>query len=82
LSDESESENLVVGKIYKAKVMEPKGPDGQPLARIDDYSVHVTGLALGLIEKLEKGEDIRVKVTYVKGKDATAELVTNAADIF
>jgi predicted RNA-binding protein with TRAM domain len=77
LSDQNKTERLEVGKIYKAKVIRPtKTMGGESIAMIDDFTVCVSG------ERVDEGQEIRVKITDVRGKDATANLVTNAADIF
>jgi predicted RNA-binding protein with TRAM domain len=77
LNSESRTQRLEVGKIYKAQVIQPtEKMGGESLATIDDITVRVSG------EKVDNGQEIRVKITSVKGKEATANLVTNAADIF
>lgn len=77
MSASNKTENLVVGEIYKAKVIKStEGLGGEALAKIDDFTVRVNG------EKVNEGETIRVKITSVDGKNAAGNLVTNAADIF
>jgi predicted RNA-binding protein with TRAM domain len=69
--------NIEVGKIYKAKVTRStNAPGGEALAKIGDVTVRVFG------ERIDEGDDIRVKITEVHDYDAVGNLVTNRADIF
>ena len=80
MSDLNESRTaLEVGKMYRAKVIRATTGimGGEALAKIDDFTVSVSSGA-----PVDEGEEVRVKITNVKGNTATANLVTNAADIF
>jgi predicted RNA-binding protein with TRAM domain len=79
LSDSVESgKTIEVGKVYKAKVIQSTAGTigGKALAKIYDFTVTLSSA------RVEEGDEVRVKITSVTGNTATANLVTNAADIF
>lgn len=79
MSESNESgRGLEVGNVYIAKIIRstPGIMGGDALAKIDDFTVSVSG------SRLEEGEEVRVKITNVKGNTADGDLVPNASEMY
>lgn len=79
MSDPNESgRGLEVGNVYIAKIIRSTAGimGGEALAKIDDFTVSVSGA------RVDEGEEVRVKITKVQGNTANADLVPNAVDMY